>query len=100
MNTDPELSTLLHSWRVRPPPAPGFADGVRDRLRAQPEPAVVSWWVRNARLAAALALTGAGVVGGAGGLFVEREVRNREALAAYVRSIDPVQLSQDGHVHR
>lgn len=104
--TDSDLSRVLKDWRHESPPAPGFNAGVWARIEAARDapwvaaatlaarlgiPARTFRWVLP--LAASLALTLAATVGAGLGYFQGHETYNDHMAAAYVRTIDPMQMS-------
>ena len=105
---DQDLSRTLKTWRHEPPPAPRFNAEVWARIEGARE---ASWtladfigsrlgiparhfrWVLP--LGAGLMLALAAVAGaGVGSLQTSRAVNDRMA-AAYVRTIDPLQMAMD-----
>lgn len=111
MNTsrDP-LDTTLRSWRHEPAPAPGFQDEVWGRIRAAetaPSEALAKegnllHFPQALPLAACIAIVLSVAAGTGGALVVNRSQSADRMAAAYVRTIDPVQLTANdhaGHVH-
>ena len=88
-NHDP-LSNLLKSWRHEPPAEPRFSAGVWMRIEAgRKESNVVAFYRWALPLVASLAL-----LLGVGSAMLE--VRHKHAdrmAAAYVRTVDPLQMS-------
>jgi len=98
MKTPDSLSTLLKTWRHAPPPAPDFSSSVWTRIRAseQAPPSASAPVLRfpvPLPLAAGFALLLAGLAGAGAGLVVNREHAADRMAAAYVRSIDPLQMT-------
>lgn len=104
--SDPELSRVLQDWRHEPPPAPDFNAGVWARIEAARDapwsaaaalaarlgiPAHSFRWVLP--LAASLALTLAASVGAGLGYVQGHHTYNDRMAAAYVKTIDPMQMS-------
>jgi hypothetical protein len=105
---DPDLSRTLRLWRHEPPDEPRFNAEVWARLEAARDaPSMIAAFagsrlgipVRHLRwalpLGASLTLVLAAIAGaGAGSLQASRAVNDRMA-AAYVRTIDPLQMAVD-----
>ena len=105
---DQDLSRTLKTWRHEPPPAPRFNAEVWARIEAARDaPWTVAAFIgsrlgipaRHFRwalpLGASLMLALAAVAGaGVGSLQTSRAVNDRMA-AAYVRTIDPLQMTMD-----
>lgn len=104
--TDPDLSRVLKDWRHEPPPAPGFNASVWARIEAARDapwaaaaalatrlgiPAHSFRWVLP--LAASLALALAATAGAGLGYVQGYASYNNRMAAAYVKTIDPVQMS-------
>lgn len=90
------LSPTLQSWRHEPAPAPDFNEGVWARIRsaetARP-PASVFHFPIALPLAASVAVLLA-LAAGTGGAFALSHARATDRMAAaYVRTIDPVQMT-------
>lgn len=101
INDDPELSRSLKSWRHEPPPAPRFNAEVWTRIEAARE---VSWagrWLglpaRHVRwmmpLGAALMLTLAAFLGAGAGYLQSARTRTDRMAAAYIKTVDPFQMT-------
>jgi hypothetical protein len=97
------LSSTLHSWHHEPVPAPDFNDQVWGRIRI-PEAAARSRFTLlhfHLPLAASIAVV-LSIATGMGGAFALNHNRTNERMAsAYVRSIDPVQMTaySTNHIH-
>lgn len=105
---DPDLSGLLEAWQHEPPPAPRFNAEVWARIEAVRDTswaiaARVTWalglpgrcvrWVMPLG-AALLVLLAASVGAGAG--YLQTSLTRTERMAnAYVRTIDPLQMTVD-----
>ena len=103
--SDPELSGTLKCWRHEPPPAPQFNAEVWARIAAKRNPRgnvaaflrdflgisvqPVRWMVP---LAASVVLVLAAIAGAGVGSLRTSRVRNERMAAAYVRTIDPLQM--------
>jgi len=98
MNDHDPLSPLLRGWEHKPAPAPDFRDQVWARIRA-PEtvtPANVLRFPSALPLAASLAIL-ASIAAGTGTAFaLNRTLATERMAVAYVRSIDPVQMTAGG----
>ncbi len=102
------LASTLRSWSHTPAPAPDFRDQVWSRIRsassAAPSPfASILRFPSALPLAASLALL-LSIAAGTGTAFaLNRTVSTDRMAAAYVRTIDPVQLTASGahsaHAH-
>lgn len=98
------LSSTLQAWRHEPSPAPGFNDAVWSRIRASrassaTEPARVLRFPSALPLAAGLAII-LSLAAGAGGAFaLNRTVTTERMAAAYVRTVDPVQMTAFNSAH-
>lgn len=107
---DPELAQVLRSWRHTPPPAPRFNAGVWARIEAARE----SPWAAAAIIArglgipaqhfrwalplgAILTLALAALVGVGAGTLHSAHRDNDRMAAAYVRTIDPLQMTAGHH---
>lgn len=88
-NHDP-LSDLLKSWRHEPPEAPRFNAGVWARIEAgRKESNLVSFYRWALPLAASVAL----LLGVGSGIFEARQKHADRMAAAYVRTVDPLQMT-------
>jgi hypothetical protein len=107
---DPNLSQVLTSWRHEPPAAPRFNAEVWARIEAARQapwaaaaiiarglgiPAQHFRWALP--LAASLVLVCAAVVGAGAGILHTSLAANDRMAAAYVQSIDPLQMTADHH---
>lgn len=107
------LASTLHAWRHEPAPTPDFHDQVWTRIRSEvgtTSPAVALAKEGNILrfpsalpLAASLALL-LSIAAGTGTAFALNHTRSTDRMAAaYVRTIDPVQLTASGahsaHAH-
>jgi len=101
MNSTDPLSSLLASWRHDPTPAADFNAGVWARIQAgeqaRPRAAIVRFpWALPLVASVAVLLS---IAGGTGWALVLNESQSADRMAsAYVRSIDPVQMSAQ-HEH-
>ncbi len=110
MERDPNLSQVLRSWRHEPPAAPRFNAGVWARIEAARDapwaaaaiiarglgiPAQQFRWALP--LVATLALFFAVAAGAGAGVLHTSLTENDRMAAAYVRTIDPIQMTG---VHR
>lgn len=92
------LSSSLRAWRHEPVPAPDFRDRVWTRIRSTDtaRTASVFHFPQSLSLAASLAIL-ASVAAGTGTAFALNRTLSTERMAvAYVRTIDPVQLTAAG----
>lgn len=101
MKDQDPLSTLLAGWRHEPAPDPRFADAVWSRIRAEENAS--SKIVRfpfglSLPFAAGLAVTFSVLVGAGGGALANRSRSADLMAAAYVRTIDPLQMTGE-HAH-
>lgn len=104
------LDSTLRSWRHEPAPAPAFRDEVWARIRsAETAPSEASAKEGNLLhfpqafpLAACIAIV-LSVAAGSGGAFALSRAQSADRMAAaYVRTIDPIQLTSTdhaGHAH-
>lgn len=96
------LSPLLGSWKHTPAPAPDFTAGVWSRIRTAEATAPASIirfpFAMPLPLAASLAVTLSILAGTLGALAVNQAQTTDRMAAAYVRSIDPIQMT-GGHAH-
>jgi hypothetical protein len=104
MNPRDPLSSLLSTWRPATPPANDFAAGVWTRIRSNPDaasPRVIRFSLNiPLPLAAGFAVLFASLAGTGAALAIDRTRDNDRMAAAYVRSIDPLQMMADGpHSH-
>ena len=92
-NHDP-LSDLLKTWRHEPPAEPRFNDGVWGRIEtSHQESGAASFYRWALPLAACLA-----VVLGAGTALRESRLQHTDRMAAaYVRNVDPLQMTAHQH---
>ncbi len=103
---DPHLSNVLKDWRHAPPAAPRFNDEVWSRIEAARTapwtlagflatrlgiPAQEFRWALP--VAATLALVFAVAAGTGAGLLHTRLTENDRMAAAYVQTIDPLQMT-------
>jgi hypothetical protein len=106
MNDHDPLSPLLRRWQHAPSPAPGFRDQVWTRIHssagttaAPARSATLLRFPSALPLAASLAIL-ASIAAGTGTAFaLNRTLSNDRMAAAYVRTIDPVQLTASGGAH-
>lgn len=100
MKPPKNLDTLLQTWRLDPPPAPGFARLVWARIEAaEASPArlghILPFWMP---LAASFVLLFSATLG-VGGALAWSPRPSAEGIAAdYVRSVDALQMSKS-HSH-
>lgn len=107
---DPNLSRVLQSWRHEPPPAPRFNAEVWARIEAAREapwaaaafiatrlgiPAQSFRWALP--LGATLALAVAALLGTGAGALHTSLTKNDRFAAAYVQTIDPLQMTAGHH---
>ncbi|MFA6960953.1 MAG: hypothetical protein WC205_09400 [Opitutaceae bacterium] len=98
------LSPLLGSWQHTPSPAPDFADKVWSRIRTEvnspsPAPIIRFPFAIPLPLAASVAVTLSILAGSLGALAVNRSQSTDRMAAAYVRTIDPIQMTAGDQVH-
>ncbi len=102
------LSSTLHTWRHEPAPAPDFNDQVWARIHSADHPGATSTARRpfaflSFRQALPLAASVAvllSVAAGSGTAFALNHTRTTQRMAAaYVRSIDPVQMTASSTAH-
>ena len=92
-NHDP-LSDLLKTWRHEPPPEPRFQAGVWSRIDAGRQESGTALFYRWALpLAACFAV----IVGVGSALHETRQKHADRMAAAYVRSVDPLQMTAHSH---
>jgi hypothetical protein len=103
------LSTTLQTWRHEPAPAPAFNHEVWARIRsvetrtARRYAALIPFHAALP-LAASLAILLSVAAGTAGAFALNRTIRTDRMAVAYVRSIDPIQMTalngaHAGHTH-
>lgn len=97
------LSSTLHTWSHEPAPAPDFNDRVWARIRSaevSPKQGTLLHFHLALPMAASIALI-LSIAAGTGGAFALNRTRTTERMAAaYVRSIDPVQMTASTtHAH-
>ena len=97
------LSSTLHTWHHEPAPAPDFNDQVWARIHSadasrKKEPLL--HFHLALPLAASIAVI-LSIAAGTGGAFILNHTRTTDRMAtAYVRSIDPVQMTSSAtHAH-
>jgi hypothetical protein len=103
---DPDLSRVLKTWRHEPPAAPRFNAEVWARLETAREAPWAAAAVLAGRLgisarhfrwalplAASLTLAFAVVLGAGAGVIHTNLTRNDRMAAAYVQTIDPLQMT-------
>ena len=103
---DPDLSRMLHGWRHEPPPAPRFNAEVWARIEAARDapwaaaaflarglgiPAQHFRWALP--LGASVLLALAASLGAGAGYLQGSRMRTDHMAAAYVQSIDPLQMT-------
>lgn len=88
------LSATLRMWHPEPAPAPDFASGVWDRIHAA-DTAPVARRFALFPLAASIAVTLSILAGSAAGLALNHSRATDLQAAAYVRSIDPLQMTHN-----
>jgi hypothetical protein len=99
------LSSTLQSWRHEPTPAPDFNHQVWARIRAAdhaPARRPFAFLHRHALPLAASVAVILSILAGSGSAFALNHTRTTQRMAAaYVRSIDPVQMTATSapHVH-
>jgi hypothetical protein len=100
------LSSTLQSWHHEPAPAPEFNDQVWARIHAAAAPsaahasATILHFPWALRLAASLAVL-LSLATGSGTAFALNQTRTTERMAlAYVRTIDPVQMTSSAGPHQ
>ena len=110
MNDHDSLSPLLGSWKHTPAPAPDFADRVWSRIHSAAPVATAETTAPASiirfpfaiplPLAASVAVTLSILAGTVAALGVSRAQTTDRLAAAYVRTIDPIQMTtSDAHVH-
>ncbi|WP_404425720.1 hypothetical protein [Nibricoccus sp. IMCC34717] len=105
MDSREPLSRLLRDWQCQPKADPCFGSAVWDRIRsseaAGAEPSrILQFWssLPLGWAAAAVVLVGGFTAGSAAFAFSEM-THDQRHVAAYVRSIDPIQRSAQAHTH-
>lgn len=103
MKDQDPLRSVLGTWRHDPAPAPEFSKDVWSRIRAAetaPAPAGIIRFpfALPLPLAASIAMIFAGLAGTGAALAFNRAQSTDRMAAAYVRMIDPVQMTSD-HTH-
>jgi hypothetical protein len=103
MNSSDPLHSLLASWRHEPEPDSDFNEGVWARIQAGTQvrplaPIVRFPWALPLAASVAVLMS---IAGGMGWALALNEAQSAERMAsAYVRSIDPLQMSaQPEHTH-
>ncbi len=95
------LSSTLQAWRHEPAPAPDFNDQVWARIHSAAtvrQPSALFHFPHALQLAASVAVL-LSIAAGSGTAFALNHTRTTQRMAAaYVRSIDPVQMTAM-HVH-
>jgi hypothetical protein len=92
-NHDP-LSNLLKTWRHKPSAEPRFSAGVWARIEARRQDSGAAFFYRWALpLAASLAV----ILGVGSGLQEARQKHTEQMAAAYVRTVDAVQMTAHHH---
>lgn len=101
MNDHDPLSRVLKSWKHDPAPSPDFAKTVWARIdAAEPAPAPSFFaqllhFPRQLPIAASFAVILAVLAGTGAGLALNHGQSTDRMAAAYVRSIDPLQMTAD-----
>ena len=97
---DPKLSNVLKTWKHDPAPAPGFTDTVWSRIHRDapaqtpvPAPAHILRFPLPLSLAASISVILAVLAGTGAGLALNHSRATDRMAAAYVRSIDPLQMT-------
>ncbi len=108
MNDNDPLSPLLRGWEHKPSPAPDFRDQVWGRIRSA-ETAAPARIASILRFPSALPLAASiavllSIAAGTGTAFALNRTLSTDRMAvAYVRTIDPVQMTAGGshatHAH-
>lgn len=92
-NRDP-LSDLLKTWRPEPPAAPRFNAGVWSRIESSRKASgAISFYRWALPLAASLAI----VLGVSTAQWNSRQQHTERMAAAYVRTVDPLQMTAHRH---
>lgn len=98
------LSSTLHSWRHEPAPSPDFNNQVWARIQsadtaAARQPFAFLHFRHALPLAASVAVL-LSIAAGSGSAFALNHTRTTQRMAAaYVRSIDPVQMTATSAPH-
>lgn len=94
------LHPILRGWEHTPAPAPDFADGVWSRIRSSESSASIIRFpfAIPLPLAACVAVTFSVLAGTFGALALNHAQTADRMAAAYVRTIDPIQMT-GGHDH-
>ena len=101
MNDHDPLSRVLKSWKHDPAPAPDFAKTAWARIDATEQAPAPSFFAqflyfpRQLPIAASFAVILAVLAGTGAGLALNRGQSTDRMAAAYVRSIDPIQMTAD-----
>ena len=101
MNNHDPLSRVLKSWKHAPPPSPDFAKTVWAHIdAAEPAPAPsffaqLLYLPRQLPITASFAVILAVLAGTGAALTINHEQATDRMAAAYVRSIDPLQMTAD-----
>ena len=101
MNNPDPLSRVLKSWQHNPAPSPDFNKAVWSRIDAPAQAPAPSWiaqllsFPRQLPLAASFAVLLAGLAGTSAALTLNHGQSTDRMAAAYVRSIDPFQMTAD-----
>ena len=101
MNNPDPLSRVLQSWKHDPAPSPDFNKTVWARIDAAdqaPAPSFLAQlflFPRQLPLAASFAVLLAGLAGTSAALTLNHGQSTDRMAAAYVRSIDPLQMTAD-----
>jgi hypothetical protein len=105
MDSEEPLSRLLRAWQCQPKADPCFGSAVWERIRSgevadAPSSRVVVFWssLPLGWAAAAVVLLG-GFTAGSAAFAYSEITHDKRHVAAYVRSIDPVQRSIHLHSH-
>ncbi len=105
MNNPDPLSNVLKTWRHKPAPSPEFAKAVWARIDAAEQAPAPSFFAQILRfpgqlpLAASFAVLFAGIAGTGTALAVNHGQSTDRMAAAYVRSIDPLQMTTTPSAH-
>ncbi len=108
MNNHDPLSRVLKSWKHEPTPSPEFTKAVWARIDAPEQAPGSSFFTQllhfpgRLPIAASFAVILAGLVGTGAALTINHEQATDRMATAYVRSIDPLQMTAaptDAHSH-